>query len=70
VRANEISGLQKLLGVDAEAEIGNLVATRLNDIETPEFVEACGFYLDHYYMGDQGALTTPDGKTLRLSPER
>jgi hypothetical protein len=70
VRANEISGLQKLLGVDAEAEIGNLVATRLNDIETPEFVEACGFYLDHYYMGDQGALTAPDGKTLRLSPER
>ncbi|HET8974981.1 MAG TPA: hypothetical protein VFN15_00005, partial [Solirubrobacterales bacterium] len=70
VSAHEISGLQKLLGVDAQAEIGNIVATRLSDIRTQDFKQACGYYLDHYYTGEPGALKGGRGIILPLYPER
>ncbi|MGZ5356696.1 MAG: hypothetical protein ACXWE8_10095 [Solirubrobacterales bacterium] len=70
VTAGEISGVQKLLGVDAEAEIGNIAATRLSEISIREFKEACGLYLDHYYTGEPGALIADPGVTVPLYPER
>jgi hypothetical protein len=73
VRAGDISGLQKLLGVDAEAEIGNVVATRLSDRSATDFQASCGRYLDHYYLGAPGALQASrqsGGGDLPLSPTR
>jgi hypothetical protein len=73
VRAEEVSGLQKPLGVDAEAEIGNLVATRLSDIAATDFQASCGDYLDHYYLGVPGALQASrqsGGGSLPLIPTR
>ncbi len=59
VTAEPLSRLQRLLGVDAAASLGNLVATRLEDLEVLRFAEACGLYLDHYYVGERGALKVP-----------
>lgn len=56
VTAGEVSGLQKGLGVDAPASIGNIAATRLDEIGTNPFSASCGLYLDHYYLGAPGAL--------------
>jgi hypothetical protein len=56
VTADELSKVQQLLGVDAEAAIGNLVATRLSDISSQSFTASCGLYLDHYYLGRPGAI--------------
>ncbi|MBM3667229.1 MAG: hypothetical protein FJW90_07070 [Actinobacteria bacterium] len=59
VTAEPLSRLQRLLGVDATASLGNLVATRLEDLEVLRFAESCGLYLDHYYVGEPGALKVP-----------
>ena len=56
VGAEEVSGLQKLLGVDSPAVIGNIAATRLADTQARTFAASCGLYLDHYYLGVPGAL--------------
>jgi hypothetical protein len=56
VTAEQPSGLQKLLGVDAPAAIGNVAATRLEAIEAGDFQGSCYRYLDHYYLGAPGAL--------------
>jgi hypothetical protein len=70
VTAGELDWFQKLLGVDAEAEVGNVVATRLSDIRTLEFKQACGLYLDHYYTGKPGSLIAGPDKRVPYFPER
>ncbi|MGZ8667679.1 MAG: hypothetical protein ACXWZM_11305, partial [Solirubrobacterales bacterium] len=56
VTAKQPSGLQKLLGVDAPAAIGNIAATRLEAIEAGNFQGSCYRYVDHYSLGAPGAL--------------
>ncbi len=51
VRADELSWLQKLLGVDAEAVIGNLTAARAEGFQTIPTPAACGLYVDHIIGG-------------------
>ena len=73
VTAGEVSGLQKVLGVDAPASIGNIAATRLDEIGTNPFTASCGLYLDHYYLGAPGALQVSKesgGGTADLIPTR
>ncbi|HEX6586453.1 MAG TPA: hypothetical protein VF052_06845 [Solirubrobacterales bacterium] len=51
VEADEGSSLQKLLGVDAEAVIGNLTAARLEEFQNVPTAAACGRYVDHIIGG-------------------
>ena len=52
------SALQKLLGVDAPASIGNITATRLSDRSSAPIAASCQRYVDHYTVG------TPDDPAL------
>ena len=56
VTAQEPSRLQRILGVDAPAALGNVAATRLSEIEVSAIQDACYRYMDHYYLGAPGAL--------------
>ena len=73
VTAGEVSGLQKALGVDAPAAIGNIAATRLDEIGTnPIQPRLRARYLDHYYLGAPGALQVSresGGEVGRPDPE-
>lgn len=51
VRAGGLSGLQKLLGVDQGAEIGNVTAARPDEAREIALRQACGRYVDHYSVG-------------------
>jgi hypothetical protein len=73
IRAGELSGLQKLLGVDAPAALGNIAATRLSDIGSRAFRQSCRDYVDHYYLGAPGALQISKesgGGFAKLEPTR
>lgn len=73
VTADELSSLQQLLGVDAQAAIGNVVATRLSDRSSQDFQQSCGAYLDHYYLGRPGAIQISKesgGGTAPIDPRR
>jgi hypothetical protein len=48
VRVQELSPLQKLLGVSRRATIGNLAAVSPRAHETVPLQEACGRFVDHY----------------------
>jgi hypothetical protein len=48
IKADDVNRFQKLLGVDAEAVIGNLTATKLDGYRrVPNGLPACGLYVDH-----------------------
>ncbi len=49
VRATGLSDIQKLLGVDQVAEIGNLTAARPEEARQVPLDAACGLYVDHYF---------------------
>jgi hypothetical protein len=51
VRAGGYSGLQKALGVDQGADIGNLTGARPEDAREVPLGQACGLYVDHYTVG-------------------
>ena len=73
VEADEVSTLQKALGVDSPAVLGNVAATRLDDLEARTFADSCRLYLDHYYVGVPGALKASresGGGELDLEPTR
>jgi len=52
------SALQKLLGVDAEASLGNITATRNSEISSAPIAASCKRYVDHYTVG------TPENPAL------
>ena len=45
------SWLQKAMGVDAPASLGNVVATRLSEVSSAPIAASCGRYVDHYTVG-------------------
>jgi hypothetical protein len=45
------SGLQKLLGVDAPASLGNVTATKLTEVSSAPIAASCRRYVDHYTVG-------------------
>jgi hypothetical protein len=47
IRADEVNTLQKLLGVDAPAVIGNVTAVQTEGIRTNPLAASCGDYVDH-----------------------
>jgi hypothetical protein len=51
VRAGGLSSLQKLLGVDQSADVGNITAARPEDAREIPLRQACGQYVDHYSVG-------------------
>jgi hypothetical protein len=53
VRADELDTLQKLLGVDAPAVIGNVTAVQTEGIRTNPLAASCGLYVDHIIGGVQ-----------------
>ncbi len=61
------SGLQKLLGVDAVASLGNVTATRLDEVSTAPIADSCGRYVDHYTVGtpeDPALVAETGGATI------
>ncbi len=59
VRADELSALQKLLGVDAPAVIGNVTAVQTAGIRANPLAASCGLYVDHIIGGVQQRNTAP-----------
>lgn len=51
VSAGGYSGLQKLLGVDQGADIGNVTAAQPDQAREIPLRQACGLYVDHYTVG-------------------
>ena len=51
VQADDVSFLQKVLGVDAPAVIGNLTAVNRTGFRTVPTASACGLYVDHIIGG-------------------
>jgi hypothetical protein len=51
VSAGGRSGLQKLLGVDQGADIGNITAAQPDQAREIPLRQACGLYVDHYSVG-------------------
>jgi hypothetical protein len=63
VRADEVSSLQKLLGIDAPAVIGNLTAVQVEDFQTLPIAAACALYVDHIIGG-----APPRSSNVRSEP--
>ncbi|MGZ5333484.1 MAG: hypothetical protein ACXWD7_06215, partial [Solirubrobacterales bacterium] len=51
VSASGLSGLQKLLGVDQVADIGNVTAAQPDKAREVPLGAACNAYIDHYTVG-------------------
>jgi hypothetical protein len=66
VQADDINLLQKVLGVDAPAVIGNLTAVNRTGFEEIPTASACGLYVDHVIGGNvasgPGQIGEPAGK--------
>ena len=66
VQADDINWLQRVLGVDAPAVIGNLTAVNRTGFRTIPTATACSFYVDHIVGGNvaarPGQKTGPSGK--------
>jgi hypothetical protein len=59
VKADELNTLQKLLGVDAPAVIGNVTAVQTEGIHLNPLAASCGLYVDHIIGGVQQRNTAP-----------
>jgi hypothetical protein len=59
VKADELNTLQKLLGVDAPAVIGNVTAVQTEGIHLNPLASSCGLYVDHIIGGVQQRKTAP-----------
>jgi hypothetical protein len=64
VRAEGVSWLQQLLGVDAPAVIGNLTAVRAEGFRTLPTAAACRLYVDHIIGG-----APPRNRNVRSEPK-
>ena len=68
VQADDVNWLQRILGVDAPAVIGNLTAVNRNGFRTEATVLACSAYVDHVI--GSGAPALPGRKdTLKGKPK-
>jgi hypothetical protein len=65
VRADDLSAIQSLLGVNRRAAIGNIVATAPDPYRVIPFTDACGAYVDHFEVADSVALRDPGAITHR-----
>jgi hypothetical protein len=59
-RAGEISGLQKALGVDAPANIGNLTAVATQGVKAQPVASSCYLYVDHIIGAQTPVNTKPE----------
>jgi hypothetical protein len=59
VKADELNTLQKLLGVDAPAVIGNVTAVQTEGIRLNPLAASCRLYVDHIIGGVQQRNTAP-----------
>jgi hypothetical protein len=59
VKADELNTLQKLLGVDAPAVIGNVTAVQTEGIRLNPLAASCHLYVDHIIGGAQQRNTAP-----------
>jgi hypothetical protein len=64
IRADDIDGRQKLLGVDAPAVIGNLTAVQTTGFETMPTASACGRYVDHVIGGREKSAVREAGNPV------
>lgn len=55
ITSDEVTALQKALGVDAPASLGNVTATMLSGVETAPILASCNRYVDHYTVGTPAA---------------
>ena len=62
VQADDVNWLQKVLGVDAPAVIGNLTAVNRTGFRTVPTADACGLYVDHIIGGNVPARPGQTGK--------
>ena len=62
VQADDVNWLQKVLGVDAPAVIGNLTAVNRTGFRTVPTADACGLYVDHIIGGNVPARSGQTGK--------
>jgi hypothetical protein len=66
VQADDVNSLQKVLGVDAPAVIGNLTAVNRTGFREIPTATACGLYVDHIIGGSvasrPGQIATQSGK--------
>ena len=62
VQADDVNWLQKVLGVDAPAVIGNLTAVNRTGFRTVPTADACGLYVDHIIGGKVPARSGQTGK--------
>ncbi|MGH2922440.1 MAG: hypothetical protein ACRDKH_00215 [Solirubrobacterales bacterium] len=66
------SWLQKAMGVDAPASLGNVVATRLSEVSSAPLAASCGRYVDHYTVGTPekpALLRDTGGATVQANTE-
>jgi hypothetical protein len=62
VQADDVNWLQKVLGVDAPAVIGNLTAVNRTGFRVVPTAAACGLYVDHIIGGNVPARSGQTGK--------
>jgi hypothetical protein len=62
VQANDVNWLQKVLGVDAPAVIGNLTAVKRTGFRDIPTATACGDYVDHVLNGNSPSGPGQTGK--------
>jgi hypothetical protein len=62
VQADDVNWLQKVLGVDAPAVIGNLTAVNRTGFRTVPTADGCGLYVDHIIGGKVPARSGQTGK--------
>jgi hypothetical protein len=60
VQADDVNRLQKLLGVDAPAVIGNLTAVERTGFREVPTAAACGLYVDHVIDGSVSSASRPE----------
>jgi hypothetical protein len=62
VQADDVNLLQRVLGVDAPAVIGNLTAVKRTGFRQIATAAACGEYVDHVIHGNSPSRPRPTGK--------
>jgi hypothetical protein len=73
VQADDVNWLQRVLGVDAPAVIGNLTAVKRTGFRQIATAAACGDYVDHVVHGSAPSKprqSTPSGQKAEKSGKK